>query len=327
MNPLQNLPELNVDRYRQIHKALHGTKSFWEETSHIHHTAMLAMICPGSPSVIGKGIRDTREQVAKGQSIFSATSSSFSYMLSSLLFLTEDSPAAFDAECKRVAPLLRAEKLGKGGANEQVAVMLLRMQQKKQPISSAQIKRFASIFQGIKKYHPFLTNAGDYPSVAVMTGDSASPEQSADASENIYEALGRAGLTKFSALQAAANFLTGSKRSVEETARRFMELKDRFKAEKVSIFQSDYFSLALLCFFDNSSETIVNRVQKIRERLAGLKPGLGKNDSFLIASLLFAYETAQQERSPEKLLVTQQATIIIAISATHINDAAAAAAV
>lgn len=325
-----------VQRYIDLHEALRKKRSFWEDTSHARYTAMVALDMEGSPHKIAEDIYNTKKTLTELAGSWSSMNGMIGYLIATLLLRAGDSPGAFLDASKRAGKLFRSHKVPRGSLYETFAILNLRHQNGNGEVTDAQVVRFRTILQEMKKHHPFLTGTDDYTSVALLVGEQGVPETIVSCIEDIYEALVEVGMKKRNPLQTAANMMFLARKSPAELAERFSSLHRTFRDYGVRIYTSDYDELAILSFLGLGADQIVNRVQSIRERLTSLRPRMDKDTHFSIASSLAFLEMAKLQANKvndakammdvQALIAAQQAAMVgVIVSSTVAVSAASSA--
>lgn len=262
------LPE-PFPRFVNIYNELHS-KEKWYEKDVLPISAMLAITCQGEANQIAESIRQTAEQIKANKKWLGELRTSLRFVVSAMLVANQDKADDFLLETERVHKLFRAEKLRRGRVYETMAILIMRNSFFKAPIQLEAIQRFKAIYQAMKKYHWWLTGPDDFPACAMLVTQKESPEQIGFTIEKIYQTLSKKGFTTGDPLQTAANLLYLTHKDPVEIANSYSELASKFRQKGVSIWQSDYDSLAILSFLPSEPEIIVDKVVNYREKIKDL---------------------------------------------------------
>lgn len=319
-----DFPEDPVSRFEQIYGLLNQDRGWWGDASSLRFSAMTAVICAGSPGEVATAIRATAEDIKSRVGWFGSLRSPLRFIVSALLVLNGDLPAAFLDEVERVGTRFRALNLRRGGIYETMAVLILRLRRDLEPIPVEALYRFQALYEEMKRHHWWLTGPDDFPACAILVGEEGSPEEIGKSIEEVYQALSSSGLSTGDPLQTAANLLYLAHLRPRDAARRFRDLAEGFRESGVSIWQSDYDELAILTFLEQPAPEIVRRVVGLRSRMEQLSPRPGRLLTFNLAASLAFLELVQVDRDLKaitgaKALLDMQAII-------NAQQAAAAAA-
>ncbi len=320
-----HLPERPLERFVALYDALNAHRGWFGDASSLRFAAMTALSCPGPVDSVARDIRELSDEVKRESGRFGALSSPLRFILSAMLLLRGDSPAAFLDESKRVGELFRSVGLRRGGIYETLATLVLRQRADGARIERSTIERFREIYEQMKRYHWWLTGPDDFPACAALVGERESPERIGGEIESIYQALHDVGFSTGDPLQTAANILYLAKVDARAIADRFRNLADGFRERGVSVWQSDYDELAILSFLDHASSQIVDRVIDRRSVMAQLKPDPGRLMTFNLASSIAFIELVQVDRDLKAIIDAKALVDMQAIIATQQAAAVAAA--
>ena len=183
-------------------------------------------------------------------------------------------------------PLIRRPFASLNRTYDALAVLILRLEARRQPISHEWAERFAAIFGQMKRHHRWLTGSEDLPACALLVPQAGSPQEIGSGVERIYQGLSDHGFSMGNSLQAAANFLFCARLDVAVAVERFADLANAFRSAGVSIWQSDYDELALLSFVDAPVSSVVESVLDHRERIERLRAWPSRSLTFNLAASL-----------------------------------------
>ncbi len=327
------LPADPMARFVGIYGALNADRGWGSDASCLRFAAMSAVTCRGEPNEVATAIRNTADKIKERSGWFGELTSSLRFIVSTMLVQNGDTPAGFLTEVERVKAMLREVGLRRGGIYETMAILILRVTAELEPVSIEAVRRFAALYEQMKRYHWWLTGPDDFPACAVLVGRDGSPEQIGSTIEQIFQALCDCGCGKGDPLQTAANLLYLADLEPLVAAGRFRDLADSFRSRGVSIWQSDYDELAILTFLDQPVEQIVAHVLDRRRDMEALRPAPGRSMTFNLAASIAFLELVQCDRdlktiTDSKALLDMQAIIAAqqAAAAAAASSAAAGAA-
>jgi len=311
-------------RFRALYDALNADRGWFGDASSLRFAAMTAVTCQGTPTEVASAIRRMAEEIKQLSGWFGELTSTLRFIVSAILVLNGDSASEFLDEVKQGRELFRRANLRRGGIYETMAILILRLQNDRQPVTDAVVTRFQAIYEEMKRHHWWLTGPDDFPACAILVGQDGAPVEIGSAIEDIYQALNKVGFSAGDPLQTAANLLYLARLDAHVAANRYAELAAGFRQSGVSIWQSDYDELAILAFLSHPAQRIVEHVLEYREHMLQLTPAPGRLLTFNLASSLVFLELVQLDDNLDaitdaKALMDMQAII-------NAQQAAAAAA-
>lgn len=282
------LPHDPLARFCDLYAALNAERGWWNDASPLRFAAVAALSCPGDAGAVAAAIRGTADALKAESGWFGTLTSQLRFVVAALLVLHEDRVPDFLAEVRRVRELFRHTGVRRTAVHETMAILILRLQARQQPITHSVVDQFTAIFQEMKKYHWWLTGPEDLPACALLARHQVPAGEIGAEIESIYTALPRAGCSTGDPLQTAANILYLAGLGPDEAAGRYAALMVGFRAAGVSIWQSDYDELAILTFLDHPAERVIETVLRHREVMKGLRPQPDRLLTFnLAASIAF----------------------------------------
>ncbi len=186
---------------------------------------------------------------------------------------------------------------------------------------SGHADRAMTVYQDMKKNHPFLTSGDDY-ALAVLLADSQQPLSKI---EEIYEALRAAGFGATNGLQMMSHMLTLSEESVAVLVSRCVEINNQLKANKLRISSMYYAAIALIALM---GDHLIDDLIEVASHMKKSKHGkwLDKGMNVLMASAIIASDriqngekdlaTAPIQVSIQAVIIAQQVAVIAAVSAS-----------
>lgn len=291
-----NLPDDPFGRFRDLYLGFEANKTWTTDIAALRLTALTLLTAEGEPQELVDGTYRVDAVLEQGKSMWTSLSSSTRFLLAASILKNNDDPAAFWPAVEHTKGLLRAHKLPRG--NEVLVAMVFRTLRRGAPTSEADVARFKLIFGELKRYHWWLTNAGDFPMCAFLTTQDATPDEIGQGTEAMYQALRKhASLYRGDALQAAANVLYASGLEPELAAQRASSLIAAFRDSKRKIRVQDYDELALMCFLSLPVDRIVALVQEYETKLIEIRRSkLDTSWMFSIAvSLAFVHLLGQMK--------------------------------
>jgi len=325
------LPDNPLARFENLYGALHADRRWWRGTSSLRFAAVAALTCPGSPKTVATSIRRISKNIATESGMFGRLDAGLRFIVASMLLGRGDTARGFLTAVKRTRRMFREIGLRRAGVYETMAILILRMHAKRAPITETTIRRFKAIYEEMKRHHWWLTGPDDFPACAILTGQEESPVRMGETIEEFYQALGSQGFSKGDPLQTAANILYLSRLDARKAARRYRDLADGFRSNRVAIWQSDYDELAILTFLDHPASRVVERVLKNREAVKGIRPQPDRSLTFNLASSITFLELVRVNRNLKvitdvKALLDMQAIISAQQAAAAAACASASAA-
>jgi Protein of unknown function (DUF4003) len=308
------LPADPMSRFVAVYEMLDAERGWFGDPSSLRFAAMAAVVSPGEPSDVAKGIRRISEDIKTQSGWFGALNSPLRFIVSAMLYANGDSAADFLAEVETVEKMFRAARLRRGGIYEIMAILIMRLRTDKQPIASSTVDRFQAIYEEMKRHHWWLTGPDDFPACAILVGQPESPVEIGERIEQIYQSLHAAGLTSGDPLHTAANLLYLARLEPAEAASRFRDLAHGFRESGVSIWQSDYDEVAILTFLDHTPTSVITRVLSNRAKMEELRPKPDRSLTFNLAASITFLELVKLDRrmkeiTDAKALMDMQAII------------------
>ncbi len=324
MSQTPHLPADPLNRFRDLYDVLNAERGWFGDPSSLRFAAMTAVTCQGSPTEVASAIRSMAEEIKRLSGWFGELNSSLRFIVSAILVLNRDSASDFLAEVERGRELFRQASLRRGGIYETMAILILRLQNDRGPITADAVVRFKAIYEEMKRHHWWLTGPDDFPACAILVGQEASPGEIGAAIERIYQALNETGFSTGDPLQTAANLLYLSRLDPDVAAERYFELANGFRQSGVAIWQSDYDELAILTFLNHPPYRVVERVLEHRKAMEELKPKPDRSLTFNLAASIAFLELVQLDENHES--ITDAKALMDMQSIINAQQAAAAAA-
>lgn len=278
------IPENPTQRFVEIYSELNQRRRWHQGASALRFAALSAIVVPESPKAVADKLLQQAEALAKESGWFGELNSELRFIVGAILIAHNDSAEAFLVEAKRVHSLFRAESLRNGGIYETMAILLLRVQVELQPIKIESIQRFKELYNEMKRHHWWLTGPEDFPACAILTHQELSAAEIGIKIEEIFQALRIVGFSSGDPLQTAANMLYLAKRPAQQLAAQFRDLAGAFKSRGVSLYQSDYDELAILCLLEHDTDEIVQCTLRHRITMASLRPKPDRSMTFSLAA-------------------------------------------
>lgn len=330
------LPSDPLARFRELYDELNRDASWLRgNTAAYRFTAIVAVTIPGPVDDVARRIQAAAHELKERAGWFDGLRNSIRFIVSAVLVLHDDTPAAFLDEVDRVRSVFRDRNLRRGGFYETMAILALRTQAALAPIPEATVIRFQALYEEMKKHHWWLTGPDDFPACAVLSNQEASVSEIGGTIERIYQALHARGFKKGDPLQTASNILYLARKDPEDIARRYHALATGFRERNVRIWQSDYDEIAILTMLDAPEEQIIARVLDVRAEVETLRPKPDASVSFNLAASIAFLETAQTEHLARGMtdakaltdmyavLQAQQAAVMASVTAATSSAAAA----
>jgi hypothetical protein len=318
------LPADPMSRFVAVYEMLDAERGWFGDPSSLRFAAMAAVVSPGEPSDVARGIRRISDEIKTQSGWFGALNSPLRFIVSAMLYANGDDAAPFLAEVERGQAMFRDAGLRRGGIYETMAILIMRLRADKQPIASSTVDRFQAIYEEMKRHHWWLTGPDDFPACAILVAQPESPVEIGERIEQIYQSLHAAGLTTGDPLQTAANLLYLARLDPSEAASRFRDLARGFRESGVSIWQSDYDELAILTFLDHPPTSIIGRVLENRAKMQELRPKPDRSLTFNLAASITFLELVKLDRGMKE--ITDAKALMDMQAIINAQQAAAAAA-
>lgn len=308
------MPDNPLARFEDLYEALNAERRWWREASPLRFAAVAALTCPGPAKTVAAAIRRITKNIAAESGFFGRLDSRLRFIVATILLAHDDKARVFLKEVKRARGMFREAGLRRGGVYETMAILILRMHAQQTPITKTTIRRFKAIYEEMKRHHWWLTGPDDFPACAILTGQQESPGRILETIEYLYQSLRSQGFSTGDPLQTAANILYLSRLDKSKAAHRYQSLAERFRNNKVAIWQSDYDELAILTFLDHPPGRVVDHVLKNREAMKTIRPKPDRSLTFNLAASITFLELVRVNRNLKvitdvKALLDMQAII------------------
>lgn len=321
------MPADPLARFQDVFQAIRKDARWWSSFTCLRYSALALTTVDGSPSKLARQLWSTAESLKRGGGWTSPLQSSIRFLVAAALIRQGRNLDRYFAEVERVHVFFREAKLPRGRAHEMLATLVLQQQAVdagNSQIRRDQISRLQAVFALMKKDHPWLTSANDYPTAALLIGGNDSPRQISSRVEALYQGLRQYRFGRGSALQTVSHMLYLHPEPDHQVLRRFQNLYDNFKSRRLWMSETDYDEIACLTYLDHSAAQIADMVLKHRASIQGLKPRMGKNESFSLAC--HTAFLAMLDRTKQLDWIVDMASIIQAQSIVKAQQAAAVAA-
>ncbi|MFD2706634.1 DUF4003 family protein [Salibacterium lacus] len=261
---------------------------------------------------------DLAERLKDRGGIFSSMKSHQRFTMAGMLDVTMDDPQAAVPELFRIYQILK-EKNFKSGAPTYMAAFTV---MKNDAPAEGTAERTMDLFQKMKKEHPMLTDANDYP-LAVLLAMEEENDMAARV-ETCYDALKREGLTSGNHLQFLSHILTlGSGGQPQQAAGRAAEVLDKWKRTGLKAKSMYYPVIGMMALLPEESLDL-ETVHDTAEQLNRTKAFKWSKDMNILAAASFFVSDHLEEgglaetslnTSVEAIIQAQQTAMIAAVSA------------
>lgn len=184
------------------------------------------------------------------------------------------------------------------------------------------VNKLKSIYDEMKKYHPFLTSSDDYTAAVIIAKQPERVSDLVERAERYYNALNEKGLSKGNDLQLLANMLVMNGDYSQELTRNVIQTKEAFEKNHYKIRKIHYPSLGIIALSNGT-----NKAVKLVQDLTAMKIFKWYKDMALtIASLFLSQDYADAPAgltaAVEAMIQAQQAAMVAATTATISASAA-----
>lgn len=263
-----NLPEDPFARFRDIYLGFEAHKTWTTDIASLRLTSLTLLTAEGEAGELVDATYRADAILKEGTTLWTSLAPSTRFLLAASVVKNNDDAHAFWPAVEHTKSLLRAHKVPRGHANEVLTSLVFRNLRRGALTSEQDVARFKLIYGQLKRYHWWLTNAGDYPMCAFLSTRSGTPDEIGRGTEAMYQALRKhAALYRGDSLQAAANVLYASGLEPELAAERAATLIQAFRNKGRKIRVQDYDELALMCFLSLPVERIVELVSQYQAQL------------------------------------------------------------
>lgn len=171
------------------------------------------------------------------------------------------------------------------------------------------------IYDEMKKYHPFLTSANDYPAAVIIAKQPDRISDLVETAEKYYTSFNEKGFYKGNDLQLLANMLVMNGPYSDDLSRKVIEAKEAFEQNRYKVKGVHYPSLGIIAL-SGQTDKAVSLVQE----LTALKTFRWYKDLALTIAAIFVSQdyadaTAGLTAAVEAMIQAQQAAMIAATTA------------
>lgn len=284
MNPLNAVDP--VARFVAIQDALTRSGDWYGDPTWLRFAAITAVLCPLEPAESAQRIRAAAESLKTGSSWYSDLASPFRFVVAALLVTDGIDPAVFAQELPREHQQFRELGVRHGGQYETLAIAILRHLDRGAPLSRWRTERLKALYDGLKRFHWWLTGPDDLPACACLTALEHAPETIAIAVDQHYKLLQSKGFTGGNHLLIGSALLTLANLPADQAVARFVTLTSAMGRSGGIVWHEDYDAIALLALLDQEADIIVGRHREILTQLDGLTPLSGGQASINLAAAL-----------------------------------------
>ncbi|MBB6445391.1 DUF4003 family protein [Bacillus benzoevorans] len=176
-------------------------------------------------------------------------------------------------------------------------------------------RRVKEIYDGMRKYHRFLTSYDDYPAAVMMAKQSAKMEDLLESSEKYYITLNEKGFNKGNDLQLLANMLVMNGSFTTDIVNKVIYAKETFEHNRIKIKVMQYPAIGLIALSNKTNEAL-----SLSRELSSMNAFRWyKNMAVTIAAIFVSQEytdaPAGLTAAIEAMIQAQQAAVIAATAA------------
>ncbi|SFP67940.1 DUF4003 family protein [Salibacterium halotolerans] len=266
------------------------------------------------------------EQLKKRSGMFSSMNSPPRFTMAGMLDASMEDAEASVPELFRVYQILKDHHFRSGASTYMAAFTVM----KNSAPSEETARRTMDLFQKMKKEHPMLTDANDYPLAVLLAMEKEN--DMVEKIETCYDALKREGLTSGNHLQFLSHILTlGSEGQPQQAAGRSAEMMETWKQSGWKAKTMYYPVIGVLSLLPDElidMEAIHEMAGQLNETKA-LKRS--KDMNILVAATFFISDHIEEaglaeaglHTSVEAIIQAQQTAMIAAVSAAAASSSAA----
>lgn len=317
-----------LPRFLEIARALRAHGSLFEDWSVLHLSAASLPLVAGEPEALARGLREHMEALRRGARWWKRLGGSMRAFAATSLLQNDQGAGEFYAELERVRALFRRARLPRGSESEVLGFLVLRDLAPDARVSPESVQRMGELYREIKKDHPWLLGAGEYPTLALLSACDTPPAEIARRVEKILQRLEQQGFRSRGRLIPIAQMLFLAPEADAVATARFEALWKEFGSRGLRMFASDYDEVALLCFAPRPAKEIVRRVLEHRAEIRRLKGRPGRDVSFSLACATAFLELVGNDPRLRRISRTQAAlqvrSILVARQAAAVGAASAA---
>lgn len=178
------------------------------------------------------------------------------------------------------------------------------------------VNRIKDIYNGMRKFHRFLTSYDDYPAAVIIAKQSPNVEELLANCEKYYVALHEKGLYRGNDLQLLGNMLVMNGAFSMDTVNKVIRTKEAFEHSRIKIQSIHYSSLGIIALSNKMNEAL-----SLTHELVSMKElKWHKNMAVIIASIFVSQDysdtVAGLTSAVEVMIQAQQSAVIAATAAS-----------
>lgn len=317
------IPDDSLARSLAIFDVLHDDAAWTEDRTALRFTSTSLATASGDPATLAKRTREVADTLAAESGWFGPLRSAVRYCVAAMLVTHDLDPLRFLSEVDRTSARLRERRMRRGDIHEILATLILMGRSHR--VADERVARFCEIYDAMRRHHPWITGADDYPSCALLV--EAPPARLVERIEHFYESLRALGFRRGNALQLVSHLLVLNPAPDDVAVRRFADIYQAFRDDKLWMDAGDYDEVAMLTFLDQPAAQITRRVAEHRDVIQKHRPRPGKQLGFSLAcTTVFLDALRGDERvsvvagvggmiQAQALIAAQNAAVVAAIAA------------
>lgn len=323
--PIQRTTDDAVGRFLTLTNHFKASAGSFEDWAVMRHAATSLPLLEEAPEKLADGFRDVCAELKRTARWWESTKGSVRYVIAASIVRQATSVAEFLGEAKKASALFRAARLPRGSVSELQAFITLRESSPDGRVTASQVNRMRDLYAEIKKDHPWLLGAGEYPTIALLSTSDTSASEIARRVEGVLKDLESRGFKGRGTLMPPAQLLFLSPDRDTEACNRFEALWREFKRLGLRMHSGDYDEVALLAFLPLDAGRIAQAVLDDRAEINTLRPKPGRDIGFSLACSTAHMRLAGGDKKHKRLAHTQVAIQVRSILASRQAAAAAAA--
>ncbi len=275
-----------VTRFIAIQHALTKSGDWYDGATWLRFAAITAVLSPLEPEESALRIRAAADTLKAHSTWYSDLASPFRFVVAALLVTDGIDPLSFAEELPQDHQLFRDIGVRHGGQYETMAIAIVRHLDRGAPLARWRVERLKSLYDGMKRFHWWLTGPDDLPSCACLTALEHAPDAIAIGVDQHYKLLNSRGFSAGNHLLIGSALLSLAGLPAEQAVARFITLAQAMGSSGGDVWHEDYDAIAFLALLDQDADIVIGRHREILAQLDGLTPLSGGQAGINLAAAL-----------------------------------------